>query len=149
MACSKGLFVTLPLAIGNFFVSLPVIRTIWAPLRWNMAFMYKILWGLFYSLRWLGLSIKFVWYSLKLNYIFGFAWREKLITLIGISYLSYFLYYREALFIDASRDYIWLLDFKRRYNTLIRAKAKKVMRDDVFRNEELPGKTAPELVKLV
>ncbi|TNV85353.1 hypothetical protein FGO68_gene1078 [Halteria grandinella] len=153
MAFMRALFITVPQACGNFIVSLPVIRRIWATLRWNMAFIYRVLYGTYYYLRLLGLRLKFVWDTLNhyllIKQLLSFAWREKFLTLLTLSYASYFLYFRPTYLIDPSRDYIWRQDFMHRQDVYIRTQVRKVLTEDVFKNEDLPAKIGPELVKLV
>ena len=66
-----------------------------------------------------------------------------------IAYGSYFIYFREAFFVDASRSYIWIQDVTNRYDKQLRAKLKEAVLKDVFGNPDLPAKVAPMLVDLV
>ena len=115
--------------------------------------MYKLVYNIVYFVRLGGLKVKFLWDTLNhyllIKYIAQSLWKEKLIATLGIAYGSYFLYFREAYFVDSSRDYIWIQDFTKRHDKQLRVKLKEVVLKDVFGNPELAAKVAPMLIDLV
>jgi len=115
--------------------------------------MYKLVYSLVYFVRLCGLKVKFLWDTLNhyllIKYIARSLWKEKLIATVGIAYVSYFLYFRDAYFLDPSRNYIWIQDFTNRHDKQLRAKLKDVVLKDVFGNPDLAAKVAPMLIDLV
>lgn len=119
----------------------------------NFYFAYRMLYNLFYYTRLTMLKLKFLWdtldHYLLIKHLAKLAWREKLISATLVGYATYFLYFREAYFMSPARDYIWLQEVTNHYDKLMRARAKSLLRDDVFGNPEMPGKVGPLLVQLV
>jgi len=74
--------------------------------------MYKVVHNIAYFFRICGLKTKFLWDTLNHYLLIKYAakslWQEKVITFIGMAFVSYFLYFREAYFVSPSRNYIMI-----------------------------------------
>ena len=144
--------ITVPLTFGRMIGRTAVIQRL-VKFMQNFYFIYRMLYNMFYYLRLTGMKLKFLWdtldHYLLIRRIGRTFWREKLISGTIIAYLSYFLYFRETYFMNPAKDYIWIQDITNRYDRKIRDTAKAAVKNDVFGNEALPEKLAPQLVTLV
>lgn len=80
----------------------------------SFSFVHRLLFNCLYYLRLAGLKVKFLWDTLNhyllIRQIGRAIWREKPLSLLALSFISYFGYFREAFFIDSARQKIWMFE---------------------------------------
>eukprot|EP00347_Sterkiella_histriomuscorum_P017992 403347199 len=141
-------FILSPFYVFRFLRSMPMFKGLE---KYN--FISKIAGNMMYYGRITGLKLKYFWDTLNhyllLMYIIRTLWSQKLLTLIGLTLLSYTFYFRQLYFINHKTQKLYLQDLVSSYDQQLKTQLKAQINQNVFANDELPKKVGPILFDLV